>query len=442
MEEIGQQGPAVRRGVRKKDIISLIAFTLLFSLILWELDILFYNDSKVCTVWETIESGEGPEILIMGNSHAYCTYVPDIITGSTGLSCGILGSSAENMFLTVENFKTVLNYYTPELVVLEANTVTANSRETLRTEKQEVLYRDIDGMKSPFERIRASCAVLRVDDIPLGVSQLFRQEYIWTRWKKMAARVKGVSVVNRYKREDVSGYKFRNTYTGGTAAPEQIGDRVSELYAENTGKQLADAVNEAAFIEFLELAQERKIPVMIFKSPTMRAAVNIVSGLKRIEEIAADYPCCLIVKDFHLSIREIGLNLEDFYDSGHLNRRGAVKVTTWFLEQRFLPNQPEPEYDSVFAYRTESVETVRDGVYRYQMENFDQGAQYQFRLGSEVVKDWSTENFCEVELVPTEADRLRCEMLPAQCPKDQQAVMQLQLPFMKQNDSVIDSANG
>lgn len=357
MEELQRQDRAARRGVHKKDVLALAAFILIFALMLNALDVLFYDDSKVCTVWGAIEEGNGPEVLIMGNSHAYTAYVPDIITGSTGLSCGVLGSSSEGMFLTFESFKTALHSYTPSVVILEANTVLSNSRVDMQTEKQAPMYRQIDGMRSPIDRIRAACNVLLLNDIPFGVSQLFRPEFTWSRWKNL---LEEPSAKNRYKRIDVNGYRFLNTYTGGTVTPGEIADALQSIYASDSKKQIADPVNEAALISFLDLAQEEGVPVLILKSPTLRAGYGFVRGMNRIEEIAADYPCCRLVQDFHLSIREIGLNLEDFYDSGHMNRRGAVKFTTWFLEQGFLPDQPEPNYRPVFAYRTESVEQLFD----------------------------------------------------------------------------------
>lgn len=435
MEELQRQDRAVRRGVHKKDVLALAAFILIFALMLNALDVLFYDDSQVCTVWEAIEAGEGPEILIMGNSHAFTAYVPDIITGATGLSCGVLGSSSETMFLTLENFKTVLNSYTPNVVLLEADSIITNGRVTMQTEKQEFMYRDIDGMRSPIDRIRAACSVLHLNDIPFGVSQLFRPQFTWSRWEKLW---EGSSSVNRYERFDVGGYKFRNTYTGGTAVPGEIEDALVSYYKSDDEKRINDPVNEAALISFLELAQKRGIPVLILTSPALRANKRLVHSMNRIEEIAADYSCCQLVQDFHLSIREIGLNLDDFYDAGHMNRRGAVKFTTWFLEQGLLPGQPEPDYSPVFAYRTESIEQLNDsGRYCYRMENFDENARYRFRLGAEVVKGWSTENFCELELVPEQADQLYCDMLPGRYDEEPWEIIQLSLPFMKQNSSEV-----
>ena len=143
--------------------------------------------------------------------------------------------------------------------------------------------------------------------------------------------------------------------------------------------------------------------------------------------------------DSHLSLVDMSLNLDDFYDGYHLNRRGAVKFTTWFLDRQLLPQQPEPDYEPVFAYRTESVEPLGDGVYRYTMENFDADAQYRFRLGSETVQDWSSVNFCDVALDPASADKLYCDMLPGDYPEAERQILQLQLPFMKQNASVVNA---
>lgn len=73
------------------------------------------------------------------------------------------------------------------------------------------------------------------------------------------------------------------------------------------------------------------------------------------------------------------------------------------------------------------------------MENFDKNAYYRFRLGGEVVKGWSKENFCELELDPAKADQLYCEMLPGQYDKEMKKIIQLSLPFMKQNSSKVNA---
>lgn len=67
----------------------MVVFVLLFILLLDVLDVFFCDDAKVCTVWEMIETGDGPQILITGNSNAYTASIPDIITGSTDLSCAM-----------------------------------------------------------------------------------------------------------------------------------------------------------------------------------------------------------------------------------------------------------------------------------------------------------------------------------------------------------------
>ena len=429
------------RGIHRRDVLAFVVFCLIFVLILCGANRLFFDDSNICTVWEDINAGNGPDVLIFGNSNAYTAFVPDIIEESTGFSCGVLGSSGEHMFLTVENLKSVLHHYTPKLIVLEAYTITTDFYPEKIDSLKYAMLNDIDGMRPISDRFLASFRTLGLDDTPFAVSQIFRASQMWSRWAHAAqvSSAKHSSIVqNRYSRLDVKGYQYRNTYTGGTITPEEVELAFHDMYTTGDNLSLLSTKNKTAFTEFLEIVQKLNIPFMIIKSPTLAPSPVYVSRMCRIEEIATKCSSCIGVLDSHLFLTDMSLCLEDFYDNFHLNRRGSVKFTTWFLNQQFLPQQPQPDYSKVFAYRTESVEPLEDGNYRYTMENFDSGTQYRFRLGSETVQDWSSVNSIDLPLAPKEASKLSCDMLPANCTDAERAVLQLQLPFMKQNASVVD----
>ena len=287
------------RGIHRRDVLAFTAFCLIFVLILGGLDALCYDDSNVCTVWEDINSGNGPDVLILGNSNAYTSFVPDIIEESTGLSCGVLGSSGENMFLTVENLKSALHHYTPEVVVLEAYAITTAFHPERRAEMQFAMLNGIEGMDSIKDRFCATYRTLGLDDTPFAVSQLFRANLMWSRWDRAAEALAAgnqSAALNRYARHDVKGYQFRNTYTGGTSTPAEVETAFRKYYSEEKNAYLTERRNEDAFIEFLEIMQEKEIPFIVLKTPTLAPSPSWIRGMSRIEELSKDCSFCLGIR--------------------------------------------------------------------------------------------------------------------------------------------------
>lgn len=429
-----------KRGIRARDVIACAVFCLILCVTLMGLNSLCYDDETVCTTWDRIAKGDGPDLLIMGNSHAFTSLIPDIISQSTGISCGTLGSSSEIMPLTLENLRTVLSVYTPRMILLEAHPMMNNTDAYLNA--KSAILGDIDGMPALWNRLRSTQNMLGLDDLPLGISQLFQPAYTWTRWNRAAERVASWGKEETsppFDQYDVRGFRFRNNYTGGTVSPDKIAQYFIEAY-ENAAPPPASALepwSEKSFVQFLKLAQQHDIPVMIYKSPILSESRATVNAMRRIRAIAEDYPCCVFVEDTNASMNRMDLALSDFYDNSHLNRRGAVKFTTWFLNEKLIPNQPEPDYSQVFFYQSESVEPLGDDVYRYRMTAFGEDVLYRFRLDNKIIQDWSNVNHIDVALDPEGNGTLRCEMVRGDVPPKERSKNLLNLRFMKQNASFV-----
>lgn len=434
--------------------LSGLIFCILFFSVLLVLDHTFYNTKVVCSTWDRIQDGNGPQILILGNSHAFTAFVPDIIEGATGATCGVLGSAAESIMLTAENLRVTLRYYTPDSIILESSCI--SNKVNTKTDKAYILH-DIDGMRTPADKVSAALSVLDFEDIPLALSQLFRSTDTWSRWAfLLSPQIKSKGhTMNLNSGFDIKGFRSQNSYAKGISSLDTVdASYTAEAHALDSNPLLITE-NEQALLTFLNMAQEKSIPVFIIRSPIAFYDAREVQAQKQIEKIAESYDCVRLVRDLNQEQTEIGLMPEDFYDKTHLNRRGAVKLTEYYINQYLSPAlNVTPNYKNVFFYRTESIEELGGDTYRYTVEAFGEGVQYRFlkdlSTGSllekldnekyELLQDWSTVNYVDSSITAANASKIRAIMLPAGISTDEAATYGLTLNFMPPNRSIRNTA--
>ena len=413
-----------------------LGFIACFAISFTILDKLFFDETQGSTVWEDVQNEDGPEVLFRGNSHAHCSFIPDILDSALGIDTAVLTSSAQPMYVTVENLKTVLNYYVPKLIILESNAIHADNREAMQGKSKAATMKNIDGIYAGTDKLRTAVQTLKFEDIPLAFTQMCRKDLMYSRWYRIG---KGMHE-NYYQRQDIQGYQIRNTCFGGV---EKILD-VQNFYIPTDGEQLIaearirEPLNEKALHEFLQLAEKNGIEVWIVKAPTLTKYENLISTMVRIREIAYEYSAVTHIMDLHGSMMDMGLTPSDFYDREHLNRRGAAKCTVWFGDVLGEWLGVMPNYEKVFFYKNENIEKVGDNLFQYTMEAF---GDTQFRFEQKIdgkyvcIADWSEHNDVVIELSPENADQLRVTMLPAGVSADNAATQGLTLNFMVPNAS-------
>ena len=412
-----------------------LCFILCFLIVFVLLDGLLFDETWETTVWKKVQCEDGPEILFMGNSHAYVSFIPSVLDSALGMDTEVLASPAQNMYMTLENLKTILRYYSPRLIILEANAIYADNRDEMQGEKKGNTLQNIDGVRSYIDKIRISAKTLKFEDIPLGVTQLCRKGLMYSRWERLGESV----AANPFERQDIEGYKILSTHFGGEA---DICD-IENFYTETEGglfteSRIPETKNEKALHEFLQLAEKNSIEVWIVKAPTLRKDKNMIATMMRIEEIADEYSAVTCIMDLHESMTSMELTPMDFYDRGHLNRCGAVKCTTYFGEILGERLGVTPDYSKAFFYKGENIKLEDDGLYSYTMETFGD-TRYCFEQKTDgkyvCISDWSNKNTVKVELLPENADQLRVTMLPADVPISEAATQGLTLSFMVPNAS-------
>lgn len=334
---------------------------LFFTLFLW-LNSLCVPLQTYCSTWDKIQAGEGPEILIMGNSHANKSFIPEILDSTLGIDSGVLSSSNQFMEMTTANLKLILGYYTPKAIILEAYAPATNTKDVIA---KSDFYQNSDGMHNIFERFFYLCRVADPEDIPAGLFPILRSNQ---RWRRVEA-LKVTSAPSPYAYGDREGFIFSiSTHATGNANIASISALYRESYEKSAYEERLTPRGKAAFLEFLELCETNSIDVYIVKAPTVQK--THMHTIMELRELSRGYDCVKLIYDSHPHMASLGLTTEDFYDNGHLSRRGSARFTEHFAEVLGKALGKTPDFGQVFFYRGESVTRLKNGLYRWQMRYY------------------------------------------------------------------------
>lgn len=421
-------------------IARVIGFCIVFIILFLGIEIYLFEDKRVSTVWETIQQeGEGPDILFMGNSHMYTSTNPILINHKLGIDSKILGSSAQNMVMTKENLKVLLEYQKPDIIVLEPYAALIDNREVMQTTKKGFVIDNLDGIKNYAHKLEASINTLKFTDLPEAMFQLCRPMLMWSRWEQV---INGKSEKNNpYQQHDMLGYVWRDSYTDAEMNLEEVQKQYQQAYKKQEPYPLPD-YNELALREFFEFARDEGIDVWIIKAPTAKVVEKYVGMMKTIEEIGKEYGVVKYIDDMHLYIDAIGLKQDDFYDLTHLNRRGAMKFTEYLIDIIAEQLNLKKQDDEVFFYKNEYITQLENGKYRYTMENY-QDVQYKFELykNKKIIEtqDFSNQNYFDTDVELSEEYKLTVTMLPKEYSiEDKDAIKNksMRLNFMQMKKTI------
>jgi len=420
----------------KKKICRLGLFCATFFSILLLLENIFFSRRGILTVWDDIQHGEEAiDVLIMGNSHAYTALDAKCMSEALDKNIYVLGSGSQNMEMTYETLKFVLKHKKPQCIVLEAYCTYVDSKELLQTERIGNMMRYFDGVDNYVNKAELVVNTYQWNRIPEGIFQMMRPTNMWTRWE--FAR-------NNMVEADTHGYNALETQAFSNVSVQERERECAKSYEEAVCRELT-AYNYESLKKFLKLTEENGIEVWLVNAPNMLSEIS--SAMKYLEEICAEYSHVTYVDDMHFNMVEMGLEEVDFYDEGHLNRRGAEKFTKFFanlLAQREFGGVI-PEWNNAFGYETESVMVTSNGEFCYQMKNYSENCLYRFELRKAGVlidaQDYSEQNnyTTSIDIGTSEEYELYCAMIPtSQGELGNKSPERIKIPFLKLNDCVIE----
>lgn len=301
----------------------IIGFGVVFICVFFLLERCFFNKCDILYSWYRVQDVEEDiDVLILGNSHAFTSTNAAVLEeamNERGVNCEVFASSSQNMELTLVHLKTALKYKKPKYILLEVFSPILDNKATLvEGGPKGNLLMDLDGIHNYADKFSALCTLVDWKSMPEGMFQLCRPAHRWDRWN--IKRNRSIKVSNTHGYEAASTAK---SFATGTKRVEDIENACKAAYSNHELEELAD-YNRDALVEFLDITKQNDINVVLYKAPTMRD--DDFGLVNEVFTIAKDYDNVVLCQDTRCDMLEMGLELEDFYDDGHLNKRGEKNL--------------------------------------------------------------------------------------------------------------------
>ncbi|MEZ4968361.1 MAG: hypothetical protein R2814_01605 [Flavobacteriaceae bacterium] len=272
------------------------------------------------------------DILILGNSHAYSTYSPNIIDAICGTNSFVLASNSQKLEQTYYNLKEALKYHHPKIIVIQLSVLSGDSW------KKEVgdyrVYSNLDGMKYSLNKLKAVFTQRPKADYINSMFPFFRNHNNWKDSKLLASNLERLENV---KNEDYRGFSPRES---------EMGNKVTEQYKLSKKQDLSNykiSKSDESYLDKIKtLSKENKFKVVYVMSPKYSDLLNSTYTKKYniLKKVVSKYGDGYF--DFNMLSREIGLK-ERSFENGYIGYQhtsyfGAVQVST------YLANHFKNEY--------------------------------------------------------------------------------------------------
>ncbi|TXK05064.1 hypothetical protein [Flagellimonas aequoris] len=144
------------------------------------------------------------EVLILGNSHAYSTYSPDVIDAVCGIDSYLLAGNSQKMEQTYYNLKEALKYQSPRVVVIQATVLSGDSWKTETGDYR--VYSNLMGMKFSWNKLKAISAQRPSEDYVGTLFPLLRNH---NNWKRTELIGENLAREESGKKDDYRGFSPR-----------------------------------------------------------------------------------------------------------------------------------------------------------------------------------------------------------------------------------------
>ena len=320
-----------------KYYLKIFIFLLFLFIFLRMAVLLLYPSNAIIRTWQrfyALKRGE-VEILIVGNSHAYSSFDPDIISDVTGQDSYILASNSQNVVQTYFNVKEALHYQHPDVIILEAFALDNNYNYRLGTETPDRDWKkeaNIDGMRFGLCKLEAVKEQYFRENWSYALLPIARCHGNWTSIETVGSNL-------AFYTGGIREYSsFHPSETHMSAATKALYDGAEY---DPSGKVISE-VNVQYYHKLAQLCREKNITLCIVMAPMYDGyirSINYEDWNGKITDLAEDEDVFYL--DCNEYYSEIGLTSSDFEDAyngfHHLNKDGADKVTQFVFEQ-FMKN--------------------------------------------------------------------------------------------------------
>ncbi len=319
-------------------ILSVGGFILLFLICLNGLQTLLGKYDFIQKRWEYYYElpPNSLDILILGNSHAYSTYSPDIIDAICGTNSFVIASNSQMIEQTYFNLVEALKSQNPKIVIIQLSILGGSSWKNHEGDYR--VYSNLDGMKYSFNKIKAILKQRPRKDYVNSMFSIFRTHDNWKDSKLMAS--------NLVRSEEVE----KEDYRGFSVRKSEMGQKVAEQYELEDKKDLSNfkisKTDENYLKKIHAMAERKNVKILYVMSSKYSDLLNITykSKYETIKKVASKYGEAYL--DFNMLSKEIGLTKRSF-ESGftgyqHTSYYGAIQISTFLanhLKGKFFKDQ-------------------------------------------------------------------------------------------------------
>ena len=306
------------RVLMKKKVVrnteKVISFLLVFVLLFISLDSILkfkYSESilPIKTFYEQDE--DTVDVLVIGSSHSYTNFRPDVLWNNYGYSSYILGASIQPLWNSYYYLEEALKTQSPKVIILEGYRLVEQKEYTTVYYAIKSTY----GMKWSETKIDAMKASFEEDEL---------KNYIFE-FTNYHSRYSDVGKGDFVSYSNNEWYKYYKGELSKLDVYELTEPKVSEYSTKE--KKLAEKTEEY-YIKMIELAKSYNIPLV-----TVVAPYNMPQGeygyYKYAEKIAESYGMPFINTNELYDELNIDFSADFCDEYGHLNNLGAEKLSDY-----------------------------------------------------------------------------------------------------------------
>ncbi len=265
------------------------------------------------------------DVVFCGSSHAYCSFNPLVIWEETGLDSYVIATQKQPFWASYYYIKEAISRQHPQLIVLDCYTAS----------KEEEYTDDATNY--------TLC-----DDFPFGINKLKMIYDCAPPGKRFDLLVRFTKYHSRWSELGEEDFGFRPDklcdWLNGYCMLTQTKADVQKPYIGDKDLSIPLSEKNTEYLKrIIALCREENASLLIVKTPSNETAsehayYNFVAAIAEENDIS--------FINYNDLYRQIGIDMNrDFFDSAHLNHRGAEKFSKYFAEHELKSMSPRAASD-------------------------------------------------------------------------------------------------
>ena len=336
-----------------KMIVSVFIVVFLLFISICHLSNLFERKDSNVKFIDFFEQKEDFDVLFFGTSHVADGIIPMTLWNDFGIVSYNVGSTGGRLPTAYWLLENVLEYTTPQLVVIDCFTINSND---MIGSKSSWLHLSFDAFPLSVTKIKAvfdlfGDNLFKKNGETTGFELLFNYSLYHSRW------------------DDLTKTDFDSTTVSTKGATELFDVTnldISDLEENNNKKMTQEPEGLKYLKKMIETCQERGIQVLLAYMPVLATKYEYIE-INTVYDLADEYN----LKYVNLLEENIIDYKVDFSDRDHLNTSGATKVTeylgNYIMENYDIVDRRQDDkysewnqdYEEYIAYKSRRLKTSK-----------------------------------------------------------------------------------